>query len=119
MEIPSSLIPLQILDFKIQPGKILLHYQSEGNAFAIFNEQYFPGWRAYLDKEEVKIYSADFLLRGVFLKSGEHNLIMVYEPYGFRIGFYLFLSTLLFIITIFLLRSLFSSLIPAPPLRAS
>lgn len=75
-------------------GKIDFAYTSSGDAFVIFSEQYFPGWRAYLDGKETRIFPADFLLRGIFIDAGEHKLSMVYQPDGFRLGLYASLAAL-------------------------
>jgi hypothetical protein len=85
--------------FSYEPGisGIQLRYGSSGVSFAVFSEQYFPGFRAYIDDKEERIYITDYLIRGVFLKPGEHTLRMVYEPWGFRLGLYISMVSILFI----------------------
>ena len=83
---------------KLGLNRVDLSYRSSGAAFAVFSEQYYPGWRAYLDGAEIKIHPADYLLRGVFLPSGEHRVEMVYQPWGFRVGLYSTLSSLLAVV---------------------
>ena len=106
-------------EFKLElgRGKIILNYRSSGPALAVFSEQYFPGFRAYLDgaekgigtkvprtvrsgarKKELRIYPADYLLRGVFLEPGSHQVEMIYQPYGFRIGLYSGIGSCLFLL---------------------
>ena len=83
---------------KLGLSRVDLSFRSNGPAFAVFSEQYYPGWRAYLDGAEIKIHPADYLLRGVFLPSGEHLVRMVYQPWGFRVGLYSTLSSLLAVV---------------------
>lgn len=80
---------------KLGLSRVDLSYRSDGQSFAVFSEQYYPGWRAYLDGSEIKIHPADYLLRGVFLPAGDHQLKMVYRPWGFRTGLYASLAGLL------------------------
>jgi hypothetical protein len=88
----------QTSSLEVDLDKVVLGYESSGPAFAVFSEQYFPGWRSFLDGKEVKIYQADYLLRGVFLSAGKHQLRMEYQPVGFRIGLWSALSSLAMLI---------------------
>ena len=90
----------QLISFNIDPGKIELEYSGERTSFAVFSEQYFRGWRALLDGHEIRIYETDYLLRGVFLPGGRHQLEMVYQPWGFRIGLWYGLASLLLVLLI-------------------
>ncbi len=88
----------EILELKILRQKIALTYRASSTGFAVFIEQYFPGWKAFLDGKEIRIYLTDYLLQGVFLPKGKHRLEMIYKPSGFRIGWWAFLASLLVII---------------------
>ena len=74
--------------------KIGIKTRSDSDAFLFLSEMYYPGWKAYIDGSEAKIYRANFLFRAVPLKSGEHNVNFVYDPLSFRIGKYLSLFSL-------------------------
>lgn len=52
----------------------------------LVNECYSPGWRAYVDGEERKIYRANYLMRAVCLEAGSHIVRFVYRPLSFTIG---------------------------------
>jgi hypothetical protein len=52
----------------------------------VSSEVYCPGWKAYLDGREVKIYQANFSFRAVPLPGGVHTVIFVYDPSSFRLG---------------------------------
>ncbi len=49
-------------------------------------EQYWPGWRAFVDDKEVPIHSVEKIFRGVDLPAGKHHLRMIYQPLMFQIG---------------------------------
>ncbi|MFH1743255.1 MAG: interleukin-like EMT inducer domain-containing protein [bacterium] len=44
------------------------------------SESFFPGWRAYLDGEEMEIFPVFRFFRGVRMPAGSHSLRMVYQP---------------------------------------
>ncbi|MBN2565936.1 MAG: YfhO family protein [Candidatus Eisenbacteria bacterium] len=55
----------------------------------VFSEVYYPPcWRATVDGEEVPILRTDYLLRSVYLKPGEHTVVMRYEPSDLRLGLF-------------------------------
>jgi hypothetical protein len=56
---------------------------------AVFNEVYFPGWRAFVDGRETPVIRCNHLLRGVAVGRGEHSIVLRYWPT--RYGVYLLL----------------------------
>jgi len=48
----------------------------------VLTDVFYPGWRAYVDKKEAKVYRVNGLVRGVFLKKGNHSVVFKYNPYG-------------------------------------
>jgi hypothetical protein len=56
---------------------------------------YFPGWRAWVDGQEVRIFRADLCFRAVALDAGRHSVHFSYQPPEFRIGLFLSLGSLL------------------------
>ncbi len=57
------------------------------DGFLVMSEIYAPGWKAYLDGEEVDIYPTDVALRGIALPAGDHTVDLRYEPASLRVGF--------------------------------
>lgn len=63
-----------------QPNKLTYSTISDERQFAVFSEVYYPdGWKAYLDGKEVPIHRVNYLLRGVEIPAGEHELEMRFE----------------------------------------
>ncbi|MCX5884757.1 MAG: YfhO family protein [Proteobacteria bacterium] len=60
----------------------------------VLSETFYPGWKAYLDGRETKIYQANYAFRAVPLPAGTHRIAMVYDPVSFRIGKAITLFTL-------------------------
>jgi uncharacterized membrane protein YfhO len=60
----------------------------------VLSETFYPGWKAYCDGRETKIYRANFAFRAVPVPAGTHRIAMVYDPVSFRIGKAITLFTL-------------------------
>ena len=81
-----------------QPERVVIeiHNSSKGNL--ILADQYAPGWKAfaYPGGKEKRIFKQGILFRRVELESGVKKVEFVYQPFGFLIGLYVSLSSLLF-----------------------
>ncbi|MBN1316665.1 MAG: YfhO family protein [Anaerolineales bacterium] len=51
-----------------------------GGGMVVFSERYAPGWRAWVDGEEVNLYRVDGILRGVCVPAGTRTIEMRYQP---------------------------------------
>jgi hypothetical protein len=54
--------------------------------YLVLSDPYYPGWRAFVDGEEVELFRANYLFRAVALPSGEHDVTFVFDPSSFRLG---------------------------------
>jgi hypothetical protein len=48
--------------------------------FLLNDTRYEPGWKAYIDGKQARVYRADYLLMGVFVDGGKHSVEFRYEP---------------------------------------
>ncbi|MCD8444559.1 YfhO family protein [Tenacibaculum finnmarkense] len=54
---------------------------TQENQFAVFSEIYYKnGWNAYLDDKLVPHYQVNYVLRGMEIPKGNHEIIFKYEP---------------------------------------
>jgi uncharacterized membrane protein YfhO len=67
-------------------NKVVINAQTENPGVLILSDIYYPGWRAYVDGKESKIYRVNGLLRGVFIEKGQHEVIFKYMPASFIAG---------------------------------
>ncbi|MBP6455530.1 MAG: YfhO family protein [Chitinophagaceae bacterium] len=66
-----------------QYGLNKLTYTSENaqDGFAVFSEIYYaPGWKARIDNKETDIIPCDYVLRGIKIPAGKHQIEMSFEP---------------------------------------
>jgi len=68
------------------PERMVIEVETEQRGILVLSEIYYPGWRAYVDGEQVKIYRADYLLRFLPLEAGHHRVELIYDPLSFKIG---------------------------------
>ena len=67
-------------------GTVRLTCNSNKDGFLVLNDLYYPGWKAYVDGDEVDIYKTDYIFRSIYLTAGTHEVVFSYEPESVRIG---------------------------------
>jgi len=67
-------------------NEVKLRVESERPGLLVMSDTYYPGWKAYVDGVETKIYPTDLALRSIFVGPGGHNVEFVYRPASFNIG---------------------------------
>jgi len=85
----------QITEYRLNSITVDAFLDADG--FLFTSEIYYPGWKAYVDGKESKIYKANYIFRAVYLTPGSHTIVFKYEPFSFKIGLCISLLTLLFI----------------------
>lgn len=66
-----------------------MEYKSSSNneSFAVFSEIFYAnGWNAYLDGKRVPHYQVNYVLRGMNIPAGEHDIVFKFEPTIVRQG---------------------------------
>ena len=71
---------------KYQDQRVELSVRTDSDGLLVLSDTYYPGWKAYVDGEQVPIYPTDVALRSVFLEQGEHDVEFVYSPGSFKAG---------------------------------
>lgn len=100
---PKEVAFVDKLDFKTdKPGNQayskILEYKDEyisaevnatGNNFLFHGTTFMPGWKAYIDGIEAKVYKTNHGFQGILVPSGKHKVEFVYKPAGFEAGKYM------------------------------
>lgn len=75
-----------VQELRYGPNEAKLQATCRGECFLVLADSYFPGWHAFVDGREVRIYRTDAVVRGVFFPSGHHSLRFIYRPPWFTWG---------------------------------
>jgi hypothetical protein len=63
------------------------------NALLVTGEKYANGWNATVDGKPAEIQRVDYVLRGVYLTPGVHEVSFVFDPMSFKLGKWLTLGS--------------------------
>lgn len=67
----------------------LISVKSDIEGYLFVSDAYYPGWKAYLNGEEVDIERADYAFRAVKVPAGHSVVRFIYRPRSFFYGLYL------------------------------
>ena len=67
-------------------NKVMIEVNANNPAMLILTDNYYPGWKAFVDGNETHIYRADGLVRAVFIPLGNHIVEFSYMPESFVLG---------------------------------
>lgn len=84
IEAPGSTASVAVANFGNH--SITLDVQATGTNLLFISEVYYPGWRAYLDGEEIPIHKANYAFRAVVVPAGKHTLELKFESAQFELG---------------------------------
>lgn len=68
--------------------EIKLTVNTASNGILLLSDSYYPGWKAYVDSHEEKIFPANINQRAIFVRAGNHIVTLKYLPASFNFGFY-------------------------------
>jgi hypothetical protein len=66
--------------------RVKLNVTSDKDAFLVFSDVYYPGWRAWVDGEETDVYRTDGIIKGIVVPGGEYEVRFLYDPISYKIG---------------------------------
>lgn len=106
--------PVEIKNFKLdkpsissvsiksyEPQKIEIEAKTDNPQMLFLSDNYYPGWKAYIDNKETKIYRADYTFRSIYLPKGSHVVRFEYDPMSFKLGY--IVSSLSFIVLLLII----------------
>ena len=69
-----------------EPERVLMNVSADRDCYLLFQDLYYPGWRAYVDGNEQEILRSDMGIRSVEVAGGNHRVEMKYQPMTLRYG---------------------------------
>ncbi|MBI4652577.1 YfhO family protein, partial [Candidatus Desantisbacteria bacterium] len=96
----------RLISKKMEPGFYDFEVEMPKPGFVVFSDTYYPGWKAYIDGKETKIYKTDYLVRSIFVPTGKHHIISKFRPLPFILGVWISGLTILGLIIIFILKKM-------------
>lgn len=82
------------------PNRMVYISENPQNGFAVFSEIFYDkGWKAWIDGNPVEIIKTNYLLRGIEIPAGRHEIVFSFEPQSVKTGSFISLSShIIFII---------------------
>jgi hypothetical protein len=83
--VPDSSATIQLISY----GNDEIKYatQSATGQFAVFSEIYYPaGWNAYIDGKKTDYAKVNYVLRGMPVPAGKHEIVFKFEPASYAKG---------------------------------
>ncbi len=91
---------LEVTDFNANSVKLRTNLSTK--KFLVFNDCYYPGWRAYINGKETALYRANIAFKGIWVPQGNQEIEFVFgRSWGYRfeiflLGFYFLFFCLMF-----------------------
>lgn len=70
-------------------NEVAVSVKTRSPGILILTDQFYPGWKAFVDGEPKSVLEVDFCLRGVPVQAGKHEVVFSYKPNSFRRGVWL------------------------------
>jgi len=77
----------QIEIINYSPNQIDIEVSVDSRGYLASSEVYYPGWRAFINDKEVKVYRSNYAFRAVFIPSpGKYRVQFRFEPKSLKRG---------------------------------
>ena len=85
-----------------QPDELVYKTSAKEEKLAVFSEIYYPaGWKCFIDGNESRYFRADWILRGMIIPSGEHEIKFTFRPSSYYVGNKVSLASSILLIILF------------------
>ena len=89
-QIKQSPVPDSSASIKLKQNlndKIDYTFHSTTPQFAVLSEVYYPlGWNAFIDGKKADYVKTDYVLRGMYVPAGDHEIEFRFEPKSYTTG---------------------------------
>ncbi len=88
----KNIIPVDVDEYSSQ--NIVVNTNLQEHNFLVLTDTYYPGWRAYINGKETKIYRTNYAFRGILVPKGSNRIEFIYRPLSLYLGILLSAFTL-------------------------
>jgi hypothetical protein len=68
-------------------NELVYNYSAQGERLVVFSEIYYPkGWKCYIDGKQSQYFRANFVLRGLVVPPGDHEVRFYFHPSSYYTG---------------------------------
>ena len=72
---------------KAHPNRLEYKFSSSEEQMVVFSEMYYPyGWKSFIDGVEVEHFPVNYVLRGLNVPKGNHDIVFSFEPSVIKTG---------------------------------
>lgn len=82
--------------------KVIISVNSPEDGFLVLDDTYYPGWKAYVNGKETKIFRANYFMRAVRVPAGKNEVTFIYDPWTYKVGKTLSIIGLILLIVIWI-----------------
>ncbi len=76
---------IELISYK--PNELKYRCSATNTALAVFSEIYYPeGWKSFIDGKEVPYFKVNYVLRGMEVPAGNHEIEFRFDPESYRSG---------------------------------
>jgi hypothetical protein len=77
----------KIVQVSYQPDELVYKYSAKDVKLVVFSEIYYPaGWKCFIDGKESKYFRTDWVLRGMIVPAGDHEIKFTFRPSSYITG---------------------------------
>jgi hypothetical protein len=95
---PATTAPLALWSERPAPGEIRVDLRGTGAGWVVVLESLMPGWKARLDGVPAPVVPAQAAFQAVRVPAGANELSLKYQPFSFRLGAFVALAGLAFLL---------------------
>lgn len=67
-------------------NQIIFNINATADGLLVLTDNYYPGWKAFIDNKQVPIYRTNYTFRGMVVPSGNHLVKFSNEPFSLKLG---------------------------------
>jgi Bacterial membrane protein YfhO len=69
-----------------QPDRVVVRVRATRPALLVLGDTWYPGWRAEVDGKPVRVERVNYVMRGIRVAAGTHDVELRFAPPAFRVG---------------------------------